>query len=58
MAADPPCPAWTRPGRPGLAAVTALPALSALQGKSGHCEMMTPRQGMLALDDWITAVDA
>ena len=44
----------------GLAAVTAAcPHLSALAGHiRAFAEMMTHRQGLLALEDWLTAVEA
>jgi transposase len=47
-------------GQAGLAAVTAAcPHLSALAGHiRAFAEMMTRRQGLLALDDWLTAVEA
>jgi transposase len=56
----------TRPDRPGpgeqaqLAAITAAcPHLAALAGHiRGFAEMMTRRQGLLALEDWLTRVEA
>jgi transposase len=47
-------------GQAGLAAVAAAcPHLSALAGHiRAFAEMMTRRQGLLALDDWLTAVEA